>query len=265
MNGAAFGGGAARGAFAGGMAMATHRRWEAVGGTSTGAVAAAHLAQYEPGDEAKALVDLQLKWLALRNKDVYKRWCPLGRLSWWKTGSYNIGPLRKYLSREENLSPQRIKDSGRRLIITAVSQATRELVLFTEEDADDIVDIVMASCAIPYAFEPQVADGRLMFDGGVRCVVPVVPLLELGCDEVDAYCCFPKTLPVADPPKNMLDAGLQAVDIQNHEIQENDLAAGQEKGAVVIHRPDRDLGDGLDFSPATNAWRWDLGYRLGGL
>jgi predicted acylesterase/phospholipase RssA len=238
--------------------MAIMRSWSVVSGVSVGAVNAAHLAQWPVGEEAAALVDLWQLWHGLRTRDVHRRWCPFGKLSFWKTGLRDLRPLERFL--RKNLDPSRVRDSGRRLIVGAVTRATSEEVEWTEADADVLVDAVVASCAIPFAFEPQLVRGVAYVDHGVRTVCNIGALLRSGCDDIDAIACFPEELPPFPEPSNALDAGLHAVDAQNHQILADDLAIPLPPGvALNIYRPDRDLGDGMDFSPPTNAWRWQLG------
>jgi len=272
MLGLALSGGAARGAWQAGKAASLARPWDVVAGVSVGAVNAAHLAQYPVGEEAQAFEDLRKLWHTLKTSDVHKRWCPFGMIhSLWRKGVRDLRPLRSFL--RKHLEPWRVRDSGRKLIVGAVTYSSRQWVEWTELDHVVLIDAVLASCAIPYAFEPQevpqlvspteTAPGPLYFDGGVQTVAPVEPLIRAGCTEVDAVVCFPFDPPVAAPASNALEAGLAAVDTMSYQILADDLrcnyAGVRDDAAVVIYRPDRDLGDGLDFSPQTNAWRWQLG------
>lgn len=267
MLGLALSGGAARGAWQAGRLSALRRPWEIVSGVSVGSVNAAHLAQYPVGEEEQALEDLRELWHEIRTKSVHRRWFPFGMLhALWRPGVRDISPLRKLLLR--HLEPWKIRDSGRKLVIGAVTYATRRWIEWTEADHAVIVDAVMASCAIPYAFEPQpsktvsldgeVLPGPLCFDGGVRTVVPVESLARRGATQIDALVCFPLQPKPAEPPENALKAGLEAVDTQTLQIIADDLKY-YGSAELTVYRPDRDLGDGLDFEPETNAWRWRLG------
>jgi len=256
MLGLALSGGAARGAWQGGRLTGLLKPWEVVAGVSVGAINAAHLAQYPIGQEAEALVALSVLWHQIKTKNVYRRWFPFGKMhALWRTGVYDLYPLYKFL--RNHLDIEKIRTSGRRLRVGAVNYATREWTEWT--DADVTISAVLASCAIPYAFEPVSVDGVLYQDGGVRTVVPIESLVNAGCDEADAVVCFPELPPVADQPSNALEAGLTAVDTQTYQIIEDDLKQAAPLASFWLHRTDRDLGDGLDFSPATNAWRWELG------
>jgi len=268
MRGLALGGGAARGAWQAGRLSALRRQWEIVAGVSVGAVNAAHLAQYEVGDEDQALEDLRDLWHGLKTRDVHRRWFPLGMVhGLWRSGVRDLRPLRRFLHR--HLEPWRIRDSGRQLVIGAVSFSGRRWLEWTEADHAVIIDAVVASCAIPYAFEPQpskqlaedgeILPGPLCVDGGVRTVVPVESLTSRGATQVDAIVCFPASPHPADPPGSALSAGLESVDTMNLQIIEDDLKHVPEGVDLEVFRPDRDLGDGLDFSPDQTAWRWKLG------
>jgi predicted acylesterase/phospholipase RssA len=233
------------------------RPWEVLAGTSGGAVNAGHWCQYPVGQEAQAAVASRRLWHNLRTRDVHRRWCPFGKLSVWKTGLRRL-VVERYL--RKHLDPYKVRDSGRKAIIGAVTRATSEEVEWTEADADVLIDAIVASCAIPFAFEPQTVAGVAYVDWGVRTVCPVEPLVRAGCTEIDAIACFPAELPPFPPPRNALQAGLHAVDAQNHQILADDLATPLPPGVeLTVYRPDRDLGDGMDFAPSTNAWRWQFG------
>jgi len=264
----ALSGGASRGAWQAGRLSAMRRQWEIVSGVSVGSINAAHLAQYEIGDEDRAAEDLRALWHSVTTKQVHRRWFPFGMLhGLWRPGVRDVRPLRKFLLR--HLEPWRIRDSGRRLVIGAVTYSTRRWVEWTEVDAPIVVDAIMASCAIPYAFEPQptktidscgeVLPGPLCVDGGVRTVIPVESLVRRGATEIDALLCFPLQPPPAEPPASALSAGLEAVDTQSLQIAADDLQCELAGAELTVYRPDRDLGDGLDFSPEQSAWRWRLG------
>jgi len=269
MRGLALSGGAAKGAYQAGV---MHRlaleglSWDIVAGVSCGSINAAGMAMHVLGEELEATSWLRDQWFSLNTRDVHRRWCPFGRLSWWKKGIRNLAPLRRHLHR--CIDPFRIKNSGRQLIIGAVARGTREWVEWTEVDADIIVDAVMASAAIPFAFQPQWADppedsgveAQHYVDGGVRSIVPVESLVRVGCDEIDVILCQPKVLPPASKPKNPLDAGLDAVDTTGDQILRDDLTHLETSGIPFnIYRPAFPLGDGMDFSSAENRRRWEIG------
>jgi len=169
----------------------------------------------------------------------------------------DLSPLRQFLT--HHLSPERIAGSGRKLRIGAVACATGLWKEWTEADSALVVDAVMASAAIPYVFEPQLVDGVAYFDGGVRSVAPVESLMDAGCDEIDSIVCSPLHPKANKRFSNALEAGLASVDIMTDQITNDDLRVCVPGGGLSVYRPDRDLGDSLDFEPETNAWRWALG------
>jgi len=259
MLGLALGGGAAHGSWQAGrmrrLALKGHQ-WPIVAGASVGSINGAHLAQYPIGEEAQATRDLYKLWLKLRTKDVHRRWFPFGLLhSLWRKGVRDLRPLEKFL--KKHLDVEKVRDSGRKLIVGAVGRAASTEKTWTEVDADVIVDAIMASCAIPYAFEPQKVDGVDHVDWGVRTVIPVRALAAAGCTEVEVIGCAPEIPEPAPTPKNALEAGLAQVAATTHQIGLDDLATSLVP--LDVHRPKTDLGDSLDFEPETNAWRWELG------
>jgi len=49
---------------------------------------------------------------------------------------------------------------------------------------DEVKDIIMASCSIPFIFPSIVMDGKRYYDGGVFDNIPVKPLVDEGCEEI---------------------------------------------------------------------------------
>jgi NTE family protein len=85
-----------------------------------------------------------------------------------------------------------------RLVITAVDCDSGELVTFDAESGVELVDAVMASCAVPSVWPPTPIGDRLYMDGGVRSstnadladgadtVVVLVPMPAVMTTDLDA-------------------------------------------------------------------------------
>ncbi len=116
-----------------------------------------------------------------------------------------------------------------------------------------------------------------MVDGGVRNITPVGDVLDLEPDEIVIINCSPQNPPVLEKaPGNVVSIGVHTLDIMLNEIFVNDvkdflrinaLVQEAEKQGVSLHhpltgrlykyypnvviQPDIELGDTLDFSPAS--------------
>jgi NTE family protein len=94
-------------------------------------------------------------------------------------------PLRAAI---ESLVPaRRFSDLSVPLTVTAVDLDTGELVLFGAGATNaPLVDVLCASCALPFYYPPVVLNGRRYGDGGLRAVVPLEPAASLEVEVVIA-------------------------------------------------------------------------------
>ncbi len=110
-------------------------------------------------------------------------------------------------------------------------------VLLKELERNEVIDTLLASCAIPVIFRPVVVDGKTFYDGGVLDRTPWKPLYDAGCDEIFLIDLFRFRMKWHRFPK---------------------------KDARVHHiKPSRGLHGILDFRPELNQKRIDIGYRDG--
>ena len=143
----------------------------------------------------------------------------------------------------ERLSEEKLRASPIHVIFSATDLQTGDPVFFSntpkeklaaERGADaefvrslvvetpDLVGAVVASSALPLAFEPMLLGGRLYADGGLCANQPLRPAVRLGADVVflimmDSLAGRRKTL------KTFVDVGLSAVDILMRQTLVNDL------------------------------------------
>ena len=95
------------------------------------------------------------------------------------------GPLRRAI--EELVPARRFSDLAVPLTVTAVDLDTGDLVLFgAGAQLAPLVDVLLASCALPMYYPPVVLGGRRYGDGGLRGVVPLEPAAELDVELVVA-------------------------------------------------------------------------------
>ena len=71
------------------------------------------------------------------------------------------------------------------LLVVAENAITGETKYFTKDYiTQDNLDIVKASCSIPYVNKPYYVDGEPYFDGALGDPVPVEKAISMGCDKV---------------------------------------------------------------------------------
>lgn len=89
----------------------------------------------------------------------------------WPFGRH---PLRALLA--DLVEPALLADpAAPRVIVSATDVATGQAVLF--ENADITVDVLLASCCLPFVFPAVEIDGRAYWDGGYSGNPPLQPLL----------------------------------------------------------------------------------------
>jgi len=202
-------GGGARGAYHVGVSKALddlNIRLDLVCGTSVGALIAAMIVQ---GD-VERLVDI---WWNLGADQVYKRNSKLKFLFSFQMKYvypyFSSEPLWKLIS--DNINPEKIRRSDKKLIITACNQTMRRLVRFTN-DYENIPLALLASASIPIAYPPVLMNGFEFVDAGVIDNVPLKPAIEEGNDKIIVVVgSHPTDLP--PPIKNNLGWALWLIDI----------------------------------------------------
>jgi predicted acylesterase/phospholipase RssA len=168
--------------------------------------------------------------------------------------------------------------------------ADAEFIRSMVVETPDLVGAVVASSALPLAYEPMMLNGRLYADGGLCANQPLRPAVRLGADVVflimmDSLQGRRKTL------KTFVDVGLSAVDILMRQTLVNDLRiasnfnvtcerAAEKNGlhpeeieivlgarryryvkAIAICPQESVPGAALDFSPERTREAILLGYR----
>lgn len=166
-------------------------RWDAIYGTSVGAINGAHLAQGLPEDVVARSAELCDFWRTVRTSDVYRySWKSLMDAAlFWKPisstpGLFDTSPLLKLVYENTGSKPS----TPLRVFATPSLGGP---VAVTSESTDDIRPWIMASAAIPILFPPVSIDGIIYMDGGVRQNNPMAYALREGSTHVDVVLCFP--------------------------------------------------------------------------
>ncbi len=205
-------GGGGRGAYQVGVAKALFQRgltFDFAFGTSIGGINATFLAQ-------GALSKLEDIWCTIRERDVFSLPSPhqIGRLVLGhKLGLLDTKPLEDVLRREVDL--QKLKASKMKIGWCTTDLCSLETRFITIDDivsTNELIDVLMATSAIPMAFPPRQIHGKgLWVDGGLVRNTPVETAIKMGADEVYMVLLHPEKINVC--PVNMFEVLVRCLDI----------------------------------------------------
>ena len=270
-------GGAAKGAYSSGaiLYLLGHLEinYDAFHGISSGAINAAFLAMFPSGEEKRAAETLSDLWKNIKQSDVYREWYLFGKLqSIWRNSFYNAEPLHKLL--RSHLSLEKIRASGKKVSVGAVSLTSGKYRTFTQDD-DDFLDAVIASASFPSIFSPIEIRGELYSDGGLKSISPLSIAIDMGSEIIDAIITSPEFRDkkfIENP--SIIDIIARSFDLFTEKIMTSDLekatlynqlaalhATDKKTITMNIIRPDHNLmEDLLDFDPVKIQNMITLGY-----
>lgn len=228
-------GGGGRGAYQVGVVKALLERgieFDLAFGTSIGGINAALLAQ-------GSLQRLEKLWGNITGRDVFSLPSAhqIGRLVLGhKLGLLDNQPLELLLRREIDL--QRVKSSSMKVGWCTTDLCSLETRLITIDEistTSELIDVLMATSAIPMAFPPRHIQGKgLWVDGGLVRNTPMETAIHMGADEIYMVLLHPEKINVC--PVNMFEVLVRCLDIvldasarkeiQNAELYNRLLAAG---------------------------------------
>ena len=213
------------------------RRYDVIVGNSIGALNGAFLAQYDKEDQGKATVDLMSLWLdekvvcnrALRRKQLGllgRIWILFYLAGVFKKSIYNSRGIRKLLA--DNIDFDKLRHSKVHFACPVVELTTGELHTVSnrhiENTAECLLNGVVGSSAFPGLLTPHEDEARgLWVDGGLREVTPLGYAIKQGCTSIDVLHLGPTRLPTWKG-HNALEIAMRALEIQSHEVMENDIA-----------------------------------------
>jgi NTE family protein len=180
-------------------------------GSSVGAINAAGYAY-----NGTKLLDI---WRSIRGKADIMR---LNWKFWASTGIFDNRPLRRLLNNHIKGPPIC------RAVTCHVDLITRKLsYVYNDRVSRDVfLDSIQASAAIPFAMTP--VNSRV--DGGIREVTPLHRAIQDGADTITVFLCDPYSkTPAPDNwrmprgPFSVLEIGIRAIEIMEHEIFTNDI------------------------------------------
>jgi NTE family protein len=205
-------GGGGRGAYQVGVTKAFKEaviEFDLAFGTSIGGINASLYAQ---GNQTR----LEELWCSIRSKDVFSLPSAhqIGRLVLGhKLGLLDTSPLEELLRREINL--QKLKSSTTKVGWCTTDLCSLETRLITIDDimsTNELIDVLMATSALPMAFPPRHIHGQgLWIDGGLVRNTPMETAIHLGADEVYMVLLHPERINVC--PVNMFEVLVRCLDI----------------------------------------------------
>ncbi|MDZ4835235.1 MAG: patatin-like phospholipase family protein [Candidatus Melainabacteria bacterium] len=188
-------GGGGRGAYEAGVAKACAERdfhFDWIVGTSIGALNAALVGQDD-------LEMLETMWRKIRTSDVYKLPDPghLRRVIFGQQlGLLNTDPLEKLLRSSIDINKLKAGKTKVGFVTTDLCGLHTRVITGDEIDTqDDLIDVLMASSAIPLLFPPRRLHGEgCWMDGGLVRNTPIQAAISLGATEIYAVLVEPNSV-----------------------------------------------------------------------
>jgi NTE family protein len=205
-------GGGGRGAYQVGVVKALMEHgieFDFAFGTSIGGLNATLLAQ----GGLERMIEI---WSQIRARDIFHlpSASMIGRLVLGhKLGLMDNSPLEEILRREADL--QKLKASRTKVGLCATDLCSLETRLFTIDEimsTNELIDVLMATSAIPMAFPPRHIRGHgLWIDGGLVRNTPMETAIHMGADEIFMVLLHPERINVC--PTNMFQVLVRCLDI----------------------------------------------------
>jgi len=205
-------GGGGRGAYQVGVAKALAEegvKFDLAFGTSIGGLNATLLAQ---GDISR----LEELWCSIRPKDIF-RLPSASQLSHMllghKLGLLDTSPLEELLRREIDLKKLKASQTKVGLFTTDLcSLETRCITIDSIMSTNELIDVLMATSAVPLAFPPRHLSGKgLWVDGGLVKNTPMQAAIDLGAEEIFVVLLHPESVNTC--PTNMFQVLARCLDI----------------------------------------------------
>jgi NTE family protein len=228
-------GGGGRGAYQVGVAKALIEQglqFDLAFGTSVGGLNACFIAQ-------GLIPRLEELWNNLRARDIFKfpsasqiASTVLGA----KLGLLDTSPLQELLRRELDL--HQLKTSSTKVGLFTTDLCSLETRLVTIDDimsSDELIDVLMATSALPLAFPPRHLHGKgLWVDGGLVKNTPMKAAIDIGAEEIFMVLLHPETIDAC--PTNMWQVLARCLDIV--------LDASARRELEIAHMYNRLIGEG---------------------
>ncbi len=205
-------GGGGRGAYQVGVAKAFLEvgiHFDMIFGTSIGAINGVMMAQ-------GSIERLEECWCNLRPWDVFKLPSAqqIGRMVFGhKLGLLDTAPLEEMLRREVDLKKLKATSTSVGLFTTDLcSLETRLITIDDIMSNNELIDVLMATAAVPIAFPPRQLHGSgLWVDGGLVRNTPLRAAIDRGAEEIFMVLLHPEQVNIC--PTNMWQLLARCLDI----------------------------------------------------
>jgi NTE family protein len=229
-------GGGGRGAYQVGVVKALYEhgiRFDYAFGTSIGGLNATMIGQ----QEVERLEDL---WGHMRAHDIYRipSASQIGRLVLGRNlGLLDTSPLEELLRRECDL--HRLKSSPMKVGWCTTDLCSLQTNLITIDDiasTNELVDVLMATSALPIAFPPRHLHGTgLWMDGGLVRNTPLQAALDCGADEIYTVLLHPEKVNVC--PANMIEILSRVLDVVLDASARKELQSAELYNRLALANP----------------------------
>ena len=172
--------------------------------------------------------------------------------------------IKKVISKEDYDASRDLE-----LLVTAVSYNTGSLKIFSSKDYEyeDFLEIVLASCAIPGAFEPIKINDEYFVDGATREDIPIECIYEKYKEIDHVVCvCSPSFVSTKKGHGRFADVWLRGNELTSRESSDSDLRFGlvKNKEKIKIIRNETELmNSSLDYSGSSIKKLMSAGYLIG--
>jgi NTE family protein len=159
---------------------------------------------------------------------------------------YKTDPLKHIL--KNNIDINKLQNSGKKLLVGAISYKTGRYHYGTEKDSN-IIDWVLASSAFPVFFPMVEIDGENYVDGGVLSIDLLYEIQKLGAKEIDIILTSPMNLSLFEKfgLTNQFERTLDLLSVEN---LSNDIALCKLNNNVRIFMPKQNFNvSSLNFDP----------------
>lgn len=172
---------------------------------------------------------------------------------------YRTGPLRSIVRKYLDL--EKLKTSGKKLLVGAVAYETGEYRC-ADETNPDIIKWIMASSSFPLFFPLEKIEGLNWTDGGVTNVVPLQDAIENGATEIDIILTGPLGM-TEEKSFGILPQLERSIELQSREVVRNDIVVYDKTIKVRIFEPEKKFEySSLKFSPKHIRETYDAGLKL---
>ena len=236
--------------------------YDILAGVSAGALNCSYLSQFKHGEEVLAANMIKDLWSNMTTSKIFKSWHPFGKLHVpWRLSFYDSSPLHNLI--KENIKLDKIRASGKKISVGAISITSGKYHTFDETD-DDFIEAIMASSAVPGMMCPINMRDQLWVDGGTQELSPIRIAIEQGADEIDVITTSPEVrIKKFIEKPSVIDIVKRTLDLATDKILQNDLdkafmynklaeagVSGKKPIKFRILRPHNNLMDDLlDFRP----------------